>query len=112
MDPFKKAVEDIIQRTSTNSASNDRKCRFCSKGFKELEIELFGRKRNVWSAQCDCEYENHMEAIRRSERYEAERKARKYFAVSDLGSRFEKCTFDSFSQREGSEMALKMARKY
>lgn len=97
-----------------NSASKDEDqyCTVCGKLVPKIEIDVpfFGKR--LVSPKCQCEIDQMEKGVRESRELQIKRMIEQKFSISNLGSRFEKLTFESFKPRPGTELAYKITRDY
>lgn len=97
--------------TSTSSASKATgyHCPVCGRWVKPKKVAFLGRSFTV-QPRCRCEVEQfEREMARLTGQHD---KAKRLFAMEQLGDRFDRCIFETFEPRPGTEMALQMARDY
>lgn len=93
----------------TDSHSNI--CPICNNEVPALEIDILGTKKYVQPI-CECVAEQMAEEQRQREKLVQKKETRKLFSISSMGEKFKYSTFDTFNVREGSENAIKAAKKY
>lgn len=76
-----------------------------------MKVEILGRERWVQPV-CKCEADIRKREVVEMQNYQREREVRELFSISDLGPRFQECTFDNYESRTGSEAAEKIAKHY
>jgi len=76
-----------------------------------MEIQVLGRAVRV-QPRCRCEWQAFKAKITEAEERYRQDRIRQLFSVSRLGERFAECRFETFVARPGTELALKMMRRY
>lgn len=97
--------------SSTISASDTRTCEICKREIPALEIEVFGTKRYILH-KCKCETTQWLQQRQASSEEEIKRQIERKFSISNLGERFAKCRFETFSYRPGTEKTVSSAKTY
>nr|WP_068792316.1 ATP-binding protein [Brevibacillus laterosporus] len=109
---MKQVINNVVQQNSMNFLSDQEYvCPHCKRVVPKKEVEIFGKKKLVQPI-CECEAKAAKEEMRRFTEHQQRKEIERRFSISALGKRFEESTFDTFIQREGSEMAFKQAKKY
>lgn len=76
-----------------------------------MEVTILGRKRTV-QPRCHCEVERFEAEMRRNQEAQIKAEIERLFSISELGARFQDCTFDNFVVRKGTEIALQVSREF
>ena len=111
MEHLQKIMQDLAAKNMTDSQSEGKECPHCSEIVPTLEIEIFGKTRWVQPV-CKCEADIQKAEIETFKNAQREREVRELFAISDLGDRFEKASFENYQTRPGAEKAEKISRYY
>jgi len=76
-----------------------------------MEVTILGKKCTV-QPSCRCEVQHFEDEIRRMREAQIKAEIERIFPVSELGQRFEGCTFENFIIRKGTEMAFQVSQEF
>lgn len=109
MQSIGQALETAI--TNMTHSHSEHVCPHCEKVVPKVTINLLGQEKQV-QPRCQCEIEQYEREI--SEHVELQRKheIERKFSMSELGERFNDCTFDTFKARQGSDRVERLAQEY
>ncbi len=85
-------------------------CKRCGRMIEPVEFELLGQRKRI-IPRCRCEVEE-FERQKAAREEEEQRCHHEQIFGADLGSRLERCRFDNFQPRPGTERARAVAETY
>ncbi len=103
----------IVNTSACSEETEGYTCEHCNKYIAAITVEVPQlRIKNKILPTCECVVEREEAKIREAQNFAKKREIEKLFSISNLGERFSKSTFESFLDRNGSEIAYKVAVKY
>ncbi|MFY0147848.1 ATP-binding protein [Bacillus cytotoxicus] len=106
-------MAQILNTSACNDEVEGYTCEHCNKFIKSIVVEIPAlRIKKKILPTCECVVEKEEAKVREAQNFAKKREIKKLFSIDNLGERFAECTFVSFLERTGSEMACKVARHY
>lgn len=91
-----------------SSGQKTRVCPICKRKVPPVKVELFGQKKCM-PVRCKCEIERLEHEEKQREDYERKRRVEQLFGLSQLGSKYQKATFENWEQMPGTQNAYREA---